>query len=41
MESILGWVTPIGIAILIVAIGLFIFLISFANKISKKDKDKN
>jgi len=40
MESVLGWGTPIGIAILIVSIGLFIFLVSLAGKWSRKDKDK-
>ena len=40
MESVLGWGTPIGIAILIISIGLFILLVSLASKISKKDKDK-
>jgi len=40
MESILGWGTPIGLAILIVGIGLFILLVSLASKFSRKDKDK-
>jgi hypothetical protein len=40
MEAILGWGSPIGIAILIVSFGLFIFLASFAGKWSRKDKDR-
>jgi len=40
METVLGWGTPIGISILIVAIGSFILLVSLASKMSKKDKDK-
>jgi len=36
----IGWGTPIGISVLIVSIGLFIFLVSFASKFLKKDKDK-
>ncbi len=38
MEAVLGWGTPIGIGVLIVCIGLFIFLVSVASKFSRKDK---
>jgi len=38
MDPVLGWGTPIGISILIVSFGLFIFLVSLAGKFSRKDK---
>jgi hypothetical protein len=36
MESVLGWGTPAGLAIIIVAIGTFILLVSIASKFSRK-----
>jgi len=40
MESILGWGSPAGLAIIIVGVGTFILLISIASKFSRKEKDK-
>lgn len=40
MESVLGWGTPIGLAILIVSVGLFILLVSLASMFSRKKRDK-
>ena len=40
MESVLGWGSPIGLAILIVSVGLFILLVSLASMYNKRRKDK-